>query len=277
MKIVMTLAVRNEQDILKKNLDYHLYNGVDFFIVTDNLSTDNTKNILTEYINKGVLYYIYNDENTHDQAKWVTNMCRLAHELCSPDWIINCDADEFWWTDNLDLKSFFKSQKSNFINVPRFDFIPIKQSNPDNFFYEEMVYKRTKSSPIKCAHRSSSKITVGFGNHYATHPIWGRSTDVPIQDYNHIQILHYPLRSVSQALNKTILGAQAILNNQNYGPGCCKQWKSRYKRIIEKKDSSNKIIEDIFYNEKKIKHLINAKCVTVDLKLKNFFNQIYRN
>ncbi len=32
---MMTLLVRNEEDVLAANLDYHLAQGVDQFIVTD--------------------------------------------------------------------------------------------------------------------------------------------------------------------------------------------------------------------------------------------------
>lgn len=35
MKLVMTLLVRNEADVIETNLEYHLAQGVDFVIVTD--------------------------------------------------------------------------------------------------------------------------------------------------------------------------------------------------------------------------------------------------
>ena len=42
MKLVMTLLVRDEQDIVRENLDFHLAQGVDQVIVTDNGSEDAT-------------------------------------------------------------------------------------------------------------------------------------------------------------------------------------------------------------------------------------------
>jgi hypothetical protein len=46
MKLVMTLLVRNEADIIEANLDYHLAQGVDFVIVTDHGSSDETVELL---------------------------------------------------------------------------------------------------------------------------------------------------------------------------------------------------------------------------------------
>ena len=46
MKVVMTLLVRDEEDILRENIDFHLKQGVDHFIVTDNLSLDSTSEVV---------------------------------------------------------------------------------------------------------------------------------------------------------------------------------------------------------------------------------------
>ena len=35
MKIVMTLLVRDEQDIIRENIEFHLSMGVNFFIAAD--------------------------------------------------------------------------------------------------------------------------------------------------------------------------------------------------------------------------------------------------
>ena len=36
MKLVMTLVVRDEVDIIRQNIDFHLARGVDYLIAVDN-------------------------------------------------------------------------------------------------------------------------------------------------------------------------------------------------------------------------------------------------
>lgn len=99
----MTLLVRNEEDVFEENLIYHKKSGVDFFVVTDNNSTDKTSNIIEKYYKLGwIKETIFVKENNYDQVKWVDNMIRIAGEH-KADWIINSDADEFWVSDKNNL------------------------------------------------------------------------------------------------------------------------------------------------------------------------------
>lgn len=81
MKIVMTLLVRDEEDIIRENIEYHLAQGVDYFIATDNRSNDATTDILKGYERKGVLHYCYEADDDYSQGEWVTRMARMAFSL----------------------------------------------------------------------------------------------------------------------------------------------------------------------------------------------------
>lgn len=48
-KLIMTLLVKDEADMLEENLLFHHSMGVDGFIVTDNNSTDRTPEIIRKY------------------------------------------------------------------------------------------------------------------------------------------------------------------------------------------------------------------------------------
>ena len=93
MKLVMTLLVRDSEALLRENLEFHLQQGVDHFIITDNRSTDGTSRIIEEYAAAGLAERIWEPEDTFSQGRWVTRMARRA-AMAGADWIINSDDDE---------------------------------------------------------------------------------------------------------------------------------------------------------------------------------------
>jgi hypothetical protein len=77
-RIIMTLLCRDEEDIIGYNIAYHLAQGVDFVIVTDNASRDRTPRLLERFVQRGQLHLLRQPELTHQQGKWVSRMARMA-------------------------------------------------------------------------------------------------------------------------------------------------------------------------------------------------------
>lgn len=220
MKLVMTLLAKDEEDIIGENIEYHLSQGVDSFIAIDNASTDGTTDILREYEAKGVLRYI-REEGIYSQKKWVTTMARMAHDDLNADWVINNDADEFWWpTTNGSLKEILIQIPPNYslVRAKRHNML-IYKTDKDTPFIFRNIYRRDESInpigrplPPKICHRGLSEINVVAGNHAA---FSGHSLDAI---NGKIEIFHYPVRDFEQLRRKTINIGSGYKNNPQIDP-----------------------------------------------------------
>ena len=74
-RLVMTLLVKNEEILLRGNLNFHLAQGVDHILVTDHGSTDATREILKEYEARGVVTVIEETSKAYHQKAFVTGWC----------------------------------------------------------------------------------------------------------------------------------------------------------------------------------------------------------
>ncbi|HLY47836.1 MAG TPA: glycosyltransferase family 2 protein [Solirubrobacteraceae bacterium] len=195
----MTLVVRDEEDILETNLRYHLDQGVDFIYAVDHNSSDGTPDILREFERAGVLRFLREEDEVHDQGRRVTNLARLAHAELKADWVINNDADEFWWPVAGSLKDVLGAYPDRFgkLLAWRHDFLPRPDSGAP--FYEAMIWRRAKSlTPSgtvlepKAAHRGGADVVITPGNHDAL----GTLEAAPLLPF--IEVLHFPARSYEQ-------------------------------------------------------------------------------
>jgi hypothetical protein len=230
MKLIMTLLVRNEEDIIRENILYHLNNGVDKLIVTDNNSKDGTLDILKEFEKKGLIDLIYEYEDNYSQWKWVTRMAELAMEKYNPDWLIHSDADEFWWPGEGDLKTVLATVPDEFlvVKVPRNDFIPRPETEGELF--NRMIIKDLKSLnhigiplPPKICHRPIDKVIIAQGNHKLTYPQNLPSYETPL-----LEIMHFPMRSYIQFENKIGYGGAALERNQQLSKSLQIGWRNLY-------------------------------------------------
>lgn len=240
MFIALTVLCRNEEDIIDQMISFHLSRGIDIVVATDNASTDSTREILSKYEQAGQLILLDEKSHTHDQSVWVSRMARIAIEEYGADWVINADADEFWWPQSGNFKQELAgiSEQQNALQINRFNFIPPPlQNKPLVPFYESMIIreKQSKNSlglplPPKVCHRALNDVNVEDGNHAIRHG----GMPVPSFSYSGIEILHFPVRNYNQFEHKIRLGYEAIQRNpriSNTGVGST--WGEIYRKHVK--------------------------------------------
>jgi hypothetical protein len=208
MKLVMTLLARNEADIVDAQIAFHLHAGVDFVIATDNRSEDGTTEILERYVREGVLHLIREQGDDMRQSEWVTRMARLAATDFDADWVINTDADEFWWPRGGSLKQVLSLVPERFAVIRGCwrHFLP--RPDNDDFFAERMTVRlRAPAFPgdkttvfhahQKVAHRADPDVEVERGNH----DVVGGDRHA-LRGWHPIEVLHFSIRSVEHLARK---------------------------------------------------------------------------
>lgn len=102
IKLAMAMQVKDEKDIVELNIRYHALKGCKAFFVMDNNSTDGTGEILKS-LKSEFNIHLYSDLSINfSQSK---NMTFLTNEARKNgyDWVIENDADEFWYPHSKDL------------------------------------------------------------------------------------------------------------------------------------------------------------------------------
>ncbi len=168
----MALKVRDEGDVIDHNLRFHRAQGVDFFIVTDNGSVDDTPQILQRWVDADLAKVIVepgNDMADHGH-EWVTRMARQAAAEHGADWVIHGDADEFWWPLEGTLKDSLAAIPPQYgvAISPRVEFLA--RPDGDGEFYERLTIRQTRATlRPKVAHRGvQDALVLHRGQHEVT-------------------------------------------------------------------------------------------------------------
>jgi hypothetical protein len=204
--LALTLVVRDEEDILAANIDYHLAQGVDVILALDHGSSDRTPEILRRYEQTGRVRSFRDDARPHDQARRVNLLLRIAAEDHDADWVIHCDADEFWMPTLGSLRDVFATipEQCGYIEVKRHNFLPAP-ANGDAFHPCSVIRHRNSRNlrgtdlEPKIAQRPAASSAVAPGNHFLESPRLD-----PAPDIGALEVLHFPIRTFEQFERKVV-------------------------------------------------------------------------
>jgi glycosyltransferase involved in cell wall biosynthesis len=243
----MTILVKNEADIIEKNIKVHKALGVDAFVVMDNDSTDGTREIL-EKLQKDIEIIIIEEKGLYSQKKWMTGLADIAKRRLDADWVISNDADEFWIpTGNKNINEVLKF-KGDILICRRYNMILSegldncfdsvdRVENPIHYDRSKLLQKEhvsialTKNSP-KVIVNPHGLFRIAGGNHSAVHiknlnGMLRGSGFYKEPKFEAINVYHYPFRSYEQ-FERNIKNRKMLLESGRdikMGP--------HYKRLIK--------------------------------------------
>ena len=226
--IAMLMLVRDEKDIIRESMEFHLRFGIENFVVTDNGSVDGTRDILSDLkreLGKG-LVIIDDAEPAHRQIDRVKRMIEVSKRTFRPRWIISSDADEFWYPVNGNYHSEFDRRK-NILSCFWHNFLPRADTAWQQFTQiGEMPGYHGRMQKSLCLARGL--LGMYSGNHAARQIPHIEATST------NIRIYHYPIRTYEQFERKVVQGHRATVKasmhqNVNW------HWREYYKAWEEQR------------------------------------------
>ncbi|WP_162901385.1 glycosyltransferase family 2 protein [Breoghania sp. L-A4] len=285
MKLLMTLLVRDESDIIRENIEYHLAHGVDYIIATDNGSMDGTRDVLAEYERRGVVRVIDEPEHTFAQAQWVTRMAHMARDDFGADWILNNDADEFWMPPSGNLKDCLVSTAANVLVCRRRNMVYAYDDEASGPWHQRIVHRIATPHPMefradplhdvlpcplyyqniapKVMTRATGLVAVTQGNHSARYE--GRAA----REESEIAIYHFPVRSVDLFHEKILKGGAAYAANPPVHEGVGWHWRRWHRMILE--DKFDQVLEEVLPSAARLRADEASATVIRDFTIQTYF------
>ncbi|MDM4762308.1 glycosyltransferase family 2 protein [Galbitalea sp. SE-J8] len=241
MKLVMTLMVRDEVDIVAAMVEHHLAQGVDLVIATDNGSVDGTREVLAAYAELGVVELHDDPVQRKQQGSVVTQMARRASTVHRADWVLNADADEFWLPvdRSLTLRDALERIPTGLQtwNVPVINMTG--EAAERGAGLRRLVYRDERADETLMrtaglhAQPTADAIHVGFADvsvRQGNHSVNLESTGEPEPGLA-LEVLHYPWRSYEQYAHKVEVTGVAYEANPTLRPSPNHHGMRDYRRL----------------------------------------------
>ncbi len=121
MRVYGLLVARNEADIIRTNVLYHLSLGLDRILIVDNGSSDGTDRVLRELARDSRVRWT-RDEGPFHHGHIATELAREAYGE-GADWVVPIDADEFWHAPGGDLRGILEQSEAGALRAAGLNFI----------------------------------------------------------------------------------------------------------------------------------------------------------
>jgi hypothetical protein len=193
MKLVLTLAARAPSDVLDAQIAFHLNAGVDLVVAAIEESPMQLMDLLGPYERAGYLRVL------RDGADVRTRAARLAATEYGADWVINAEADEFWWPRAGSLKDVLGPIPPRYTMLQGLRREFAAGPDEDASFSERMTLRRSTldeagppAAALRSVHRADPEVVVGMdGTVELRRP-------VPLRAWYPIEVFHFPTAEVGR-------------------------------------------------------------------------------
>ena len=279
MKLVMTLLVRDEIDIVGANIEYHLAHGVDQVVAIDNGSVDGTRDLLADYARQGQLIVIDEPEQNYNQSAWMTNAAQFARDSLGAEWVLSNDADEFWVSPTGNLTDQLAGDAPDVLRCTRRNMVfAWDDEHPEIHWAERCRFRKVTPIAFKppenphmdglsCPYfflrlrpkvltRTYGLVSMAQGNHDATfsRPVTKEESD--------ILIYHFPVRTRGQFETKVRNGGSSYAANPDFPIAVGWHWR-RWHRMMET-HGIEKALADALPDAESLAHGVSDDTVAID-------------
>lgn len=94
----LLVIAKNEGMVIDEFVRHYMWQGVDQIYLIDNGSTDDMKEKISPYVEKGIVQYFYKPESHQQEEHYNTIYNSTARKQCK--WVIVCDVDEYIYNRN---------------------------------------------------------------------------------------------------------------------------------------------------------------------------------
>jgi len=199
--------VRNGEDVIGPVVR-HTLGEVDFVIVADNLSSDDTRPTLEalRYRYPHRLVVVDDPDPAHRQSWKTTRLAEWARTEFAADWIVPFDSDEIWYSPFGRISDVLAATAERTALATLYDHIATSADYPfDTNPIRRLGWRRREPSPLhKVATRAAPDLTIEEGNHHARYDT--PTTTIP----DRLVVRHFPYRTAEQMAEKARIGAAAL-------------------------------------------------------------------